>query len=245
MGESASDNSTATERLIDFESRYQGRHADEHASDSGLDERKLQRNDETYSDFEENTRKTFDSFCRRWVKFCREKGQDMLETTAKTGEAYLQAQRLEGLRLGHKNVGKNVEIQLNQFKKLCTIRGCPEFSKDERIYMHNVITKASKDSAHAARSRPVDENKKQVDRSIISSKDLQELLRVCAGMTDRLAATRATALIKVSLLTGESTKLHSWLCLKMLFACALPSVKLTLLHDASLDRHTSYSCRVP
>ena len=199
------DSSTATERLIAFESRYQGRHADDHASDSGLDERKLhaKRVDETNSDFEENTRKTFDSFCRRWVEFCREKGQHMLETTAETGEAYLQAQRLEGLRLGHKNVGKNVEIQLNQFKKLCTIRGCPEFSKDEIIYMHNVVTKASKDSAHAARSRPVDENKKQMDRSIMSSKDLQELLRVCAGMTDRLAATRATALIKVSLLTGE------------------------------------------
>ncbi|KAL0022565.1 hypothetical protein WJX77_004451 [Trebouxia sp. C0004] len=62
----------------------------------------------------------------------------MLETTAKTGEAYLQAQSQEGLRLGHKNVGKNVE----------------------------------------------------------------ELLRVCADTPDRLAATRAAALIKASLLTG-------------------------------------------
>lgn len=141
----------------------------------------------------------------------------MLETTAKTGEAFLQGQRLEGLQLGHKNVGKNVEIQLNQFKKLCTIRGCPEFSKDEGIYLHNVITKARKENAHAARSRPVDENKKQMDRSIISSAELQKLLRVGADMPDRLAAARATALIKVSLLTGESTKLPSWLCLKTLF----------------------------
>lgn len=47
----------------------------------------------------------------------------MLETTATTGEAYLQAQRREGRLLGHKNIGKKVEIQLNQFKKLCTIRG--------------------------------------------------------------------------------------------------------------------------
>ncbi|KAL0029368.1 hypothetical protein WJX77_002499 [Trebouxia sp. C0004] len=142
MNEYASDHGTATERLIAFDSRYQG-------------------------------------------------------------EAYLQAQRLEGLRLGHKDVGKNLEVQLNQFKKLCTIRGCPEFSKDEGIYMHNVITKASKDSAHAARSPPVDENRKQMDRSIISSDDLQELLRVCADTPDRLVATRAAALIKASLLTGE------------------------------------------
>ncbi|DBB07149.1 TPA: hypothetical protein ACH3X1_011720 [Trebouxia sp. C0004] len=211
MNEYASDHGTATERLIAFDSRYQGRHADEHASASGLDERKLHAKcvDKTYSDLQKNTRKTFDSFCRRWVKFCRGKGYHMLETTAKTGEAYLQAQRLEGLRLGHKDVGKNLEVQLNQFKKLCTIRGCPEFSKDEGIYMHNVITKASKDSAHAARSPPVDENRKQMDRSIISSDDLQELLRVCADTPDRLVATRAAALIKASLLTGESTKLYS------------------------------------
>ena len=184
MNEYASDHSTATERLIAFESRYQGRHADEHASASGLDERKLhaKRVDEIYSDLSPNTRKTFDSFCRRWVDFCRGKGDHMLETTAKTGEAYLQAQSLEGLELGHKNVGKNMEIQLNQFKKLCTIRGCPEFSKDEGIYLRNVVTKANIDSARAARSRPVDEHRKQMDRSIISSGDLQEMLRVCADI---------------------------------------------------------------
>ena len=128
MNKSASDHSTATERLIVFDSRYQGRHADEHASASGLDERKLhaKRVDETNSALEENTKKTFDSFCRHWINFCRAEGHHVLETTAKTGEAYLQAQRLEGLRVGHKNVGKNVEIQLNQFKKLCTIRGCQQ-----------------------------------------------------------------------------------------------------------------------
>ena len=215
MRESATYTRTPTERLIAFESRYQG----EHAMQSGLEERKLhtKRVDELYRDFEENTRKTFDSFCRRLVKFCEEKGCHMLETTAKTGEAFLQAERSRGLRLGHRNVGKNVEIQLNQFKKLCTIRGCPEFSKDEGIYLHNVITKARKENAHAARSRPVDENKKQMDRSIISSAELQKLLRVGADMPDRMAAARATALIKVSLLTGESTKLPSWLCLKTLF----------------------------
>ncbi len=85
------DSSTETERLIAFESRHRGRHADEHASDPGLDERKLhtKRVDKTYRDLEENTRKTFDSFCRRCFKFNREKDQDMLETTATTGEAYL------------------------------------------------------------------------------------------------------------------------------------------------------------
>ena len=206
-----SDSSTATERLLAFENRYKGRHADEHALTSGLDERELhqKRVDELYNDFEENTRKAFDHFCRYLDVFCTEKGYSMFDTDAKLGEAYLQAQRSEGLRLGHKNVGKNVEIQLNQFKKLCTIRGCPEFSKDEEIYMHNVVTKARKDSAQAARSRAVNENRKEVDKGIISSADLQELLRVCADMPDRLAAARATALIMTSRLTGESAEMHS------------------------------------
>ena len=196
--------STATEKLIAFQNRHKSRHAKEHALTSGLDERDMhqRRVDETYSDFENNTRKAFDHFCRCWVAFCTALAYSIFDTGAKMGEAYLQAQRLEGLRLGHKNVGKNVEIQVNQFKKLCTIRGCPEFSKDEEIYMHNVVTKARKDSAQAARSRAVNENRKEGDRGIISSADLQELLRVCADMPDRLAAARATALIMTSRLTG-------------------------------------------
>ena len=146
------DSSTATERLIAFENRYKGRHAEEHALTSGLDERELhqRRVDETYSDFAENTKKAFDHFCRCLDAFCKEKGYSMFNTDAKLGEAYLQAQRLEGLRLGHKNVGKNVEIQLNQLKKLCTIRCCPDFSKDEIIH---VITKASEDSAQVSPCR--------------------------------------------------------------------------------------------
>ena len=75
--------------------------------------------------------------------------------------------------------------------------------------MHNVVTKARKDSAQAARSRAVNENRKEVDRGIISSADLQELLRVCADMPDRLAAARATALIMTSRLTGESAEMYS------------------------------------
>ena len=41
MSDPLSDSSTATERLIAFESRYPGRHAEEHASDCQLDERKV------------------------------------------------------------------------------------------------------------------------------------------------------------------------------------------------------------
>ena len=52
---------SATERLIAFENRFKGRHAEEHALDCGLDERDLhqRRVDETYSDFEENSFRSF------------------------------------------------------------------------------------------------------------------------------------------------------------------------------------------
>ena len=52
MEEFAAESSTATEKLIAFESRYKGRHAGEHARESELDERKLhdKRVDEAYHD---------------------------------------------------------------------------------------------------------------------------------------------------------------------------------------------------
>ncbi|DBA81231.1 TPA: hypothetical protein ACH3X2_007044 [Trebouxia sp. C0005] len=67
MNESISDSSTATERLIAFESRYRGPYADEHASDSRLDERKVHhaRVCEKYGKMLDNTKKTFDGFCGR------------------------------------------------------------------------------------------------------------------------------------------------------------------------------------
>lgn len=66
-----------------------------------------------------------------------------------------------------------------------------------------MVTKARKDSAQASRSRPVNQNRKEMDRGIISSADLEELLRVCADIPDRMAAARAIALIMTSRLTGE------------------------------------------
>lgn len=59
------DISTATERLIAFESRCRGRHAEEHASECQLDERKVHdaRIYEKYGKMKDNTMKTFDGFC--------------------------------------------------------------------------------------------------------------------------------------------------------------------------------------
>ena len=116
--------------------------------------------------------KTFDGFCRRWVEFCEDRGYDMLDTNAKTGEEFLQAERNR-----HKNPGDNVVKALNQSKKLCRIRGCPNFSEAEQTYMQAVVTQAKRDSTLAERCRPVDENKRQMDRNIITAAELQKLLR--------------------------------------------------------------------
>ncbi len=122
----------------------------------------------------------------------------MLDTTAKTGEEFLQAERLR-----HRYPGKNVEIAFTQFKKLCTIRGCPNFSEDELIYMDEVVSMAKCDSTQAERSRPVDENKRQKDRNIITAAEVQKLLRVCADMPDRLTAARADSCSSQSTLIGQ------------------------------------------
>jgi len=195
-----------TEKLIAFESRYLPRHAGQFARDCNLDERELHKRDryELYDKFRENTKKTFHSFCRRWVEFCERNEYDLLDTSAKTGGEFLEAERLR-----HKNPGKNVEIAFTQFRKLCTIRGCPKFSESEHRFLHAVVSMAKCDSAQAERSRPVDENKRQMDRNIITSADLQEMLRVCSDMPDRSTATRAKALILTNIQTGESFVLRS------------------------------------
>lgn len=90
-----SEYNTATEKLISFESRYKGQHADEHALDSGLDERKLHdaRVYENYRKTADNTKKTFDGFCGRWIGFCEEKGYHTLDTTARPGQEFLEQER--------------------------------------------------------------------------------------------------------------------------------------------------------
>jgi len=207
----------STEKLTAFESRYIPRHADQFARDCNLDERELHKRDryELYDRFQENTKKTFHSFCRRWVEFCEKTEHDLLDTSAVTGAKFLEAQRLR-----HNNPGKNVEIAFTQFKKLCTIRGCPKFSESEHRFMHAVVSMAKCDSTQAVRSRPVDENKREMDRNIITAAEVQKLLRVCADMPDRLTAARAKELLLVNILTGESfcVALGATLCLMTLLA---------------------------
>lgn len=194
------DISTATERLIAFESRCRGRHAEEHASECQLDERKVHdaRIYEKYGKMKDNIKKTFDGFCGRFESFCKGRNYDMLNTTAETGQQFLEQERLR-----HPNPGDNVKIAFTQFKRLCAIRGCPPFSSSEHFFMAKEVSKAKNDSAHAALTRPVDGDKSCQDRNIITSAELQELLRVCADKPDRLKAARAEALLAVNVMTGE------------------------------------------
>lgn len=150
---------------------------------------------------------TFDGFCGRWISFCKGKGYDMLNTTAETGQEFLEQERLR-----HRNPGDNLKIGFTQFKRLCAIRGCPPFSSNELFFMAKEVSEARKASAHAALTRPVDEDKSCQDRNIITSPELQELLRVCADMPDRLQAARAEALLAVNVMTGERSALQTWLC---------------------------------
>ena len=187
MDETAAEHSTATERLIAFESRYRGRHAEEHASECQLNERKVHdaRVYEKYGKMLDNTKKTFHGFCGRFESFCKRKGYDLLNTTAEIGQQFLEDERLR-----HPSPGYNLQKAFTEFKRLCAIRGCPSFNSDELFYMAKEVSEARKASAHAALTRPVDEDKSCQDRNIITSAELQELLKVCADMPDRLQAAR-------------------------------------------------------
>ena len=149
--------------------------------------------------------------------FCTEKTCSRFGTTAKKGAEFLHFERE---RLS--DPGKNVEIYLNQFKKLCKIRGVRTSAQVRRSTCISVVTKARTDSAIAARSQLMNENKWRMDRSFISSADLHKLLRVCADTPDCFAAARATALLNTSRLTSESAKVYAAvLCLYTLLACVI------------------------
>lgn len=138
---------------------------------------------------------------------CKGKGYDMLNTAAEIGQQFLEQERLR-----HKNPGDNLKIAFTQFMRLCAIRGCPPFSSSGHFYMAKEVSEAKKASAHAALTRPVDEDKSCQDRNIITPAELRELLRVCADMPDRLKAARAEALLAVNVMTGERSALQTWLC---------------------------------
>ncbi|DBB13430.1 TPA: hypothetical protein ACH3X3_005160 [Trebouxia sp. C0006] len=118
---------------------------------------------------------------------------------AKTGEQFLEAERLR-----HKNPGNNVEIAFTQFKRLCSIRGCPKLNESEYCYLHAVVSTAKRDSAQAERSWPVNEDNKQMARNIVTAAVLQKVLRVCADMPNRLTAARAKALVLANIKTACS-----------------------------------------
>ncbi|KAL0047999.1 hypothetical protein WJX82_005342 [Trebouxia sp. C0006] len=61
---------------------------------------------------------------------------------------------------------------------------------------------AENDGAEAAIYRPVDENQKQLDRTTLTSHDVEQLLSVIASMPDRLQAARARELILLNIQTG-------------------------------------------
>ncbi len=147
--------------------------------------------------------------------FCEKNEHDLLDTGAVAKAKFLDAQRVR-----HNNPGKNIEIAFTQFKKLRTIRGCPKFSEFEHRFMHAVVSLAKCESTQAERSRPVDENKREMDRNIITAAEVQKLLRVCSDMPDRVTAARAKALLLVNILTGESfcVAYGATLCLMTLLA---------------------------
>ena len=149
-------------------------------------------------------KKTFDVFRESWTGFCERNNYERKETTAESGAQFLQAERARHLEAGHKNPGVNVRKSFAQFKKLRCMQGRPKLEETEHAYMQNVVCMAENDGAEAAIHRPVDENQKQLDRTTLTSHDVEQLLSVNASMPDRLQAARAGELILLNIQTGGS-----------------------------------------
>lgn len=79
------------------------------------------------------------------------------------------------------------------------MQGRPKLKDTEHAYMQNVVSKAENDGAEAAIYRPVHEDHKQLDRTTLTSHDVEQLLSVVASMPQ---AARAREIILLNIQTG-------------------------------------------
>ena len=84
------------------------------------------------------------------------------------------------------------------------MQGRLKLKDTEHAYMQNVVCMAENDGAEAAIHRAVDGNQKQLDRTTLTSHDVEQLLSVIASMPDWLQAARARELILLNIQTGGS-----------------------------------------
>jgi len=198
--------------LLAFENRYKEADADRFASFPNTSAQKVHASivREQYGRWKPNTKRTFDVFRESWTGFCERNNYDRKETTVERGEEFLQAERARHLEAGSKNPGEDVRKTFAQFKKLRCMQGRPKLNDTEHAYMQNVVSMTQNDGAEAAISRPVDENKKQLDRTTLTSQNVEQVLSVIASMPDRLQlqAARARALFLLNMQTGGSLALQ-------------------------------------
>ena len=192
--------------LLAFENRYKEADADRFACFQNTSPQEVHASTvrQQYEQRKPNTKRTFDVFRKSWTGFCERNNYDRKETTAERGAQFLQAERARHLEAGHKNPGVNVRKSFAQFKKLRCMQGRPKLKESEHAYMQNIVSMAENDGAEAAIYRPVDENQKQLDRTTLTSHDVEQLLSVIASMPDRLQAARARELILLNIQTGGS-----------------------------------------
>ena len=187
--------------LLAFENRYKEADADRFACFQNTSPQDVHDSNvhQQYGKWKPNTQKTFNVFRKSWTGFCERNNYDPKE---RRGAQFLQAERARHLETGHKNPGVNVRKSFAQFKKLRFVQGRPKLKETEHAYMQNIVSMAWNDGAEAAIHRPVDENQKQLDRTKLTSHDVEQLLSVIASKPDRLQAARARELILLNIQTG-------------------------------------------
>jgi len=152
------------------------------------------------------TKASFEGVCRRYVDWCASQpriqcANKFFAYPADTVEAFLESERLRHVQQGTQP-GLNVANAYTELDKLSRLQGCPAFTQTEVDLMKSAVGRARHDSKQQQLEAEPDLARTKANRDVLTDADSDELLRVCAQNSDRLAAARFRVILLVGCATG-------------------------------------------
>ncbi|DBA90927.1 TPA: hypothetical protein ACH3X1_016137 [Trebouxia sp. C0004] len=120
---------------------------------------------------------------------------------ADTIEAFLDSERLRHLQQGTQPL-LNIANAYTELDKLSRLQGCPAFTQIEVDLMKSAVGRARHDSKQQQLGAEPDLARTKANRDVLTNADSDELVRVCAQNSDRLAAARFRVILLVGCATG-------------------------------------------
>ena len=194
--------------LLDYSNRYTGPETSCASTNSfnTAEEHHKKLLQPLYALREPATKASFEGVCRKYVDWCNAQPQikcayKFFAYPADTVEAFLESERLRHLQQGNKP-GLNVENTYTEVCKLSRIQGCPSFTQAEEEFMKSAVVRARDDSRQQELNAKPDLAKTKANRSVLTDEERDQLLKVCAQGSDRLAAARFQVILLVGCATG-------------------------------------------